>query len=138
MEDYVHYCSGHSHRVEHGIVLGFYLRAFSICSEEFLDEEIRHIVTSFRNLGYPKGHLLNLKKNCIPENTKTTNSKKDIRYITIPNSKTAETIARHLEKRDVKIAFTADKMTSEMLAKKGKVMIDNSVVHKIPCGTCHR
>ena len=37
-QDYVHFWSGHSERVKSGIVIGFFLRAFRICSEDFLEE----------------------------------------------------------------------------------------------------
>ena len=61
-EDYVHYFSGHSERIKNGIVIGFFLRAYRICSEEFLQEEITHIFKTFEKLCYPKGYLARMKK----------------------------------------------------------------------------
>ena len=39
-ESYVHFYSRHNDRVKSGIVLGFFLRAFRICSSDFIDDEI--------------------------------------------------------------------------------------------------
>ena len=61
-EDYVHYYSGHSERVKSGVVIGFFLRAFRICDEEYLTEEIEHITETFTRLKYPKGLLIRLRK----------------------------------------------------------------------------
>ena len=61
-EDYVHFFSGHNDRVKSGIVLGFFLRAMRICSKEYLEEEIQHIMSSFMKLKYPKGYLIRLRK----------------------------------------------------------------------------
>ena len=123
-------------------MLGFFLRAYRICNEEYLKEEIQHIVASFTKLSYPKGLLLNLKRKAISirEKTKTTtNRKKDLRYISIPNSKASETIANQLETTDVKVAFTTGRKINDMLSKREKInQTEHSVVYKIPCGTCHR
>ena len=61
-EDYVHLFSGHSERVKNGIVIDFFLRAFRICSEDFLQEEINHIFQTFQRLHYPKGYLIRMRK----------------------------------------------------------------------------
>ena len=61
-ECYVHFYSGHRDSVKQGIIIGFFLRAYRTCSEEFLDDEIQHIISSFTKLKYPKGLLLDLKR----------------------------------------------------------------------------
>ncbi|XP_063871036.1 uncharacterized protein LOC135106189 [Scylla paramamosain] len=39
-DDFIHYLSAHSMRVKSGVIIGFYLRAFRICSNNFLEQEI--------------------------------------------------------------------------------------------------
>ena len=70
-ECYVHYYSGHSDRVKRGVVIGFFLRAYRICSKEFLEEEIEHIMSSFTKLKYPKGLLISFE-------TKSHKHKKEV------------------------------------------------------------
>ena len=49
-EDYIHFYSAHSNRVKSGVVIGFYLRAYRICSEEYLNAELSHIQEIFKEL----------------------------------------------------------------------------------------
>ena len=82
-----HQHRGHSEWVKRGIVLGFFLRAYRICSKEYIDEEIQHIISSFTKLKYPKGFLLNLKTKALQIRRRFTTYItiyiQDIRYITI-------------------------------------------------------
>jgi len=136
-EDYVHFFSGHSDRVKRGVVLGFFLRALRICSKEYLEEEIQHIISSFTKLKYPKGLLLNLKKKAtiIRNKSKTAKTrKKDVRYISIPNSKIAETIAHQLETTGIRVALTSGRKLGEMVTQKKTQHNDISVVYQVPCG----
>ena len=111
-ECYVYFYSGHNDRIKRGIVLGFFLRAYRICSAEYIDEEIDHIISSFTKLKYPKGLLLNLKTKALNIRKKPSKPKKknkDERYLTIPNLKPAETIASQLEQTGFKVAVTSGK-----------------------------
>ena len=140
-ECYVHFYSGHSDRVKRGVVIGFFLRAFRICSKEYLDEELEHIISSFTKLKYPKGFLLNLKQKALHIRTKSKigKKKKDERYLTIPISRPAETIASQLETTGFKVAFTSGKKVGDMFTKKKRDNTqDKSVVYKVPCGACDK
>ena len=53
IDSYVHWLSCHESHVKFGILKGFFLRAFRLCSPEYLDEEIAHIRKIFKTLGYP-------------------------------------------------------------------------------------
>ena len=140
-ECYVHFYSGHSERVKRGVVIGFFLRAYRICSEEYIEEEIKHIISAFTKLKYPRGFLVNLKKKALDIRKRSRTGKKtnkDERFITIPISKPAETIAKRLETTGFKVAFTSGKNVGNMLAIREKPQrIENkSVVYKVPCGAC--
>ena len=142
-ESYVHFYSGHSDRVKRGIVIGFFLRAYRICSKEYLDEEIQHIISSFSKLKYPKGLLFDLKQKAlnIKRRAKTGKKKKeDERYITIPNSKPGHTIANDLEKTGFKVAFTSGAKVGDILNKPKTTdkKRDKSVVYRVPCGSCSK
>ena len=75
----------------------------------------------------------------IRNKNKTKKANKDVRYISIPNSKAAETVAKELETTGVKVALTSGKKLGDMLSKKR--VPDHrgmSVVYKIPCGACDK
>ena len=113
-----------------------------ICSEEYLDDEIQHIISSFTKLKYPKGLLLDLKRRALnirKKSPKAKAKKKDERYLTIPKSKPAETIAIQLEKTGFKVAFTAGRKVGDLMKARTKdVSTDKSVVYKVPCGSCRK
>ena len=57
-DDFVHFFSSHSRRVKQSVVVGFFLRAYRVCSPEFLDTEFQNIMQAFSKLEYPVGFLL--------------------------------------------------------------------------------
>ena len=138
----MHYYSGHSDRVKRGVVIGFFLRAYRICRKEFLEEEIEHIMSSFTKLKYPKGLLISLKQKAINIRKKSTTRRpknKDERYLTIPISKPAETIANELEKTGFKVAFASGKKVGDVVKKTTADKSQNkSIVYKVPCGVCNK
>ena len=135
-------------RYKRGIVIGFFLRAFRICSPEYLSDEINHIVSKFTQLKYPRGLLIQLKKKAQdiwsrpPNRPRETRNKENepARRISIPNFNGVDTIAQTLEETGVKVAITTGRKSGEILTKKNKSKDINtsSVVYQIPCGGCHR
>ena len=145
-EDYIHYFSGHHERYKRGIVIGFFLRAYRICSEEYLDEELKHIFKRFSALKYPQGLLVHLKKKAKeiierPRTKKPTETKtKPITHITVPNFKSVDTLVNYLQKAGVKITIATGRKTRDILGNKCSERSENSksVVYKIPCGGCNK
>ena len=84
-----------------------------------------------------KRKALNIRKRSATTKTKT----KDERYITIPNSKTAVTIAKELETTGFKVAITSRKKVGDMMTKsreQKRNTNDNSVVYQVPYGSCDK
>ena len=72
--DFIHYYSSHSQRTKTGAILGFFLRAFRICSREYLKDELEYIREVFTKLGYPLGLLYKLEKKAIKIRSRTSHS----------------------------------------------------------------
>ena len=146
-EDYVHFYSGHSDRVKSGIVIGFFFRAFRVCDEEFLNDEIEHIYTSFMKLKYPKGFLIKQKeiakriRNRTQKERKTDESRKR-KWLSIPNFKEANDISRTLEKAGMNVAIDSGTKIGEMIQRRRTKTLSetntNSVVYEIPCKGCSK
>ena len=146
-EDYVHFFSGHNERVKNGIVIGFFLRAFRICSEDFLSEEIRHIFDTFERLQYPKGFIIRMKKKAEQirnssyqdKQNKKQEQKKRGRFISIPCSKQADSIAACLRAAGTNVAIVSGKKIDNLVRPKISKSRSDSVVYKIPCsGSCNK
>ena len=97
-DDFVHYLSRHSERTKTGTVIGFFLRALRICSEEYIQHDFQYIFDTFKKLGYPYGLLQRLKKkaNEIFMRSTRNNGKKKKEYISVPSTARGEIITKNL------------------------------------------
>ena len=145
-DDFIHYLSAHDMRTKSGVVLGFYLRAYRICSDEFIDEKIKYIISAFKRLRYPEGLLLKLKHKAIKIVTRNKKNedcdagKNSTRYyICVLNSSKAHIINRELTKSGLKIATTTGRKIGDVVkTKETRMTNDNSVIYSIPCKGCNK
>ena len=148
-EDYIHFYSGHHIRYKRGVVIGFFLRAYRICSPEYLTDELAHIFSKFTELMYPKGLLIQLKRKAQeiwsrPPSSRTREARnKDSEptgRISIPNFGGVDTIAKALEDTGIKVAITTGRKSGEILkgGQRSKELNTASVVYQIPCGGCQK
>ena len=152
-EDYIHYYSGHNERYKRGVVIGFFLRAYRVCSPEYLQEEIEHIFKRFQQLKYPKGLLMTLKKKAQKIRERATddttrNARQNARreeksrtLICIPNFQDVDVIARYLDKAGFRTVIGTGEKSGDILKYKcsgNRTCNEKSVVYRIPCGTCDR
>ena len=130
-----------------GIVIGFFLRAFRICSEDFLEDELKHIFDTFDRLHYPKGFLLRMKqkaeeirrRSAEEKRKRRQEEKKRGRYISIPNSTHADSISRQLRSNGSNVTIVSGRKVENLTQPKPEKKDSNSVVYKIPCsGPCNK
>ena len=139
-EDYIHYFSAHSKRTKSGVVIGFFLRAMRICSNENLKEEYDHIVHIFLQLKYPKAFIVDCFNKAKRIKTRTNHinqetPKKDM--IVVPRSKYSETISKAVKRTGLQvIEKSGQKIGSIVAPKLSKCRNEESLVYKIPCGGC--
>ena len=138
--DLIHYYSAHSDRIKSGVIIGFFLRAFRVCSEEHIDEEVNYIFKVFSDLGYPEGLIHRLRRKALKiRGRRTEDTKGNEEYITVPNSKYSGEIGHLLRKAGINVACsTGEKIGAIVRRKEGYrgVKVDDSVVYQIPCGNC--
>ena len=149
-DDFVHYFSGHSRRVKKSTVVGFFLRAFRICSPEFLDPELQNIMESFRKLQYPTGFVLMMQKRAYtihrratsqqdggdtPPIPPTSSEPNPIR-LTLPTCPLIDQI-QHLAGSAIKISTkTGIKVGDLVKVKRPAHQRPTSEVYTVPCSTC--
>ncbi len=139
--DYVHFYSDTNCKTKSGIVIGFYLRALRICSEEYLEEEFNNIFHSFIDLKYPPYFILKAR-NKAKQIYLRNNTKEDCdRRVVLPKSCVAQNISPWLSKANINIVQTSS-LTIGNLVKKGKKNINRDVrkacVYQIPCQNCDK
>ena len=139
-EDFIHFLSAHPQRIKSGIVIGFFLRAFRICSPEHLTEELNHIIKTFCDLAYPKGLILKWKRKArsIHERKNTNSSKDQKTRIVAPNCKFNTHLQLLLSTSNTEIVTASGTKIGDMIRKKNKpTKTKDSVVYAIPCGGCN-
>ena len=132
------------------MVIGFFLRALRICSEDSLQEEIEFIIESFRKLKYPLAELILLKEkaNKIMARARASTDvnqpeptlEKPTTTVIVPNSAISEPL-RTLLNPTVSVVTTGGQKLGGLLKTKRKTKDNHnnqSMVYRIPCGVCHR
>lgn len=143
-DDFIHYLSAHSRKTKTGVVIGFFLRAIRICSEEYIEEENKYIVQAFKKLRYPEGLILKLKKKAVEimnRSERNSNNETERRkFLTVPNSNMAHILDDYLTKTtDLKIATSSGTKIGDIVKEKREKDVNkNSVIYKIPCGGCQK
>ena len=133
--------SAHDERTKTGVVIGFYLRALRVCSEEYIDEEIEYINRAFSKLGYPKGMLaLSLSKaRGIIERKEIEKQTIKNTYIVVPDSTLARSLSTALRSTGTVVVCDSGKKISELVApKRDGCSNENSIVYRIPCNGCDK
>ena len=142
-EDYVHYLSAHSERVKSGIVIGFFLRALRVCSDEFLEPEIAHIFEVFDRLKYPKAFITRCLRKAKKIRGRSTHSTRDRiarKVLVVPNNKQTFNIGRSLRNAGIKLVESTGTKISDIIKKKSDStgQDQDSIVYRVPCGGCAR
>ena len=136
-DDLIHFYSAHSTRVKSGEVIGFYLRALRICSPCFIQEELDYIVRSFLRLKFPLAMLIRLQKKA--KNIFQRGKRQDRRQhvvIVAPTSEVTEKVTRSMG-TEVSVVTRSGSKIGALVRKNTHTTNNDSVVYKIPCGTCN-
>ena len=121
--NHIHFYSHHNNNTQRGIIIGFYLRALSICSSKYLNEEFIHIENYFLNLQYPKSFIHFAKPKALKIHNKNQTNAYSLshktssphRYITLPNNSSFHSIINNLNKLNIKTTFLTSKMICELV-----------------------
>ena len=127
-DDFVHYFSTHSRRTKSGIVIGFFLRAYRICSAEYLKDELEYITRTFRRLRFPEALIINLqaKARKIKEKAdrrtrseRTTEENKDDKQtvLVVPHSRYADSVSKQMAP-EVKMVTSAGKKLGQIVKRR--------------------
>jgi hypothetical protein len=133
--DFVHFYSAHDSRTKTGIIIGFFLRAYRICSDDYLQDEITYIRNTFIRLKYPLNIVDKAHKNAkkIFFRPKSDEKKKS-KYIIAPY--------RISTNREINIAVIPGRKISNLVKEKTVNTIHDTEkapgVYRIPCTQCDK
>ena len=147
-ENYIHYYSHHSPNTKANIVTNMFSRALKICDPPYLDQEIDHILLTFKNLGYPQFFL----RKCLSRANRQwynprppRNSPNHNNYLTLPFSSEFINIQKSISnvntktpgKENIDLAFKYSNTLRNRLVRNNSKINDKKVgVYCIPCLDC--
>ena len=129
--------SCHDDKIKEGVFKGFILRAKSICSEEYLDEEIKFIKDVFIENGYDEGRLDKIIK--VTEKKKARKKESsDKRYASLPwVPGLSQKLKKIFRKADCVISFKSPRNLESILTSKNKPQLPRNSqpgVYFVPTG----
>ena len=139
---YIHYFSNHEYGVKTSVFMGMFSRAFSICSMDFLELEIRKIYSIGMNLKYPLEFLEKCKNKVLKNlDSHSVELEKTLEFgnvITLPYHPTFRNLKFNLKKLNIKLIFTyEEKIKSKLISNKPLDKRQNGV-YSIVCKNCNK
>ena len=143
-DDLINFHSHHHIKIKTGIIIGFYLRAFRICSPGYLQNELHQIENTFTSLHYPSHiiHHARRKAHIIYKKSTTTKNTQDInnptRRIILPTNNISTNLSQNNHKfQQFNIVPTTSKTIAQIITKNTTKHTDTTAgVYKIPCAIC--
>jgi hypothetical protein len=138
VDNYLHAFSDAEMTVKIGVIAGMFLRAYRICSPEFLDEEIKYIREVFNKLGYSefminKGLFRGRKTFFCGEKSEPINNKFE-NVLVIPRCEVRDL---NLIPSDVKVIFKKGVCIGDLVRSKNNTSrIESTGIYAIPCNGC--
>ncbi|XP_053634857.1 uncharacterized protein [Cherax quadricarinatus] len=137
--DLTHFYSSQDTKTKRGIIIGFFLRAYRICSPEFLDEECTYIHQTFTELHCPSFFIKDCKKRALQIiNSPRTNTTPN-KVIILPNSQVALNVSKVLSQANTRVAIASSTSIKDLTRTKSNHHEPvNAGVYTIPCGGCDK
>ena len=140
---YIHSFSNHPDNVKTNIISNLFLRGYNICSNEFIDEEIKYVYSTFKNLGYSmrfidKAHF-KARRTYFTRSSNDQNLNKKINAtLVLPNLPDLNTIRKIANNLNVRVAVKSDKTIKNELMTSSKIKTINktSGIYNIKCDEC--
>ena len=135
--------SDHDPKILNGIFKGFVHRAYSICSEKYIETELEFLINVFEENGYNRKELERMANQIKAKRSNTSiqiNERPDssqMKLVTLPwVSGLSPRLRKEYKKAGYKVVFKSGKNLERILTSRNKSKLpDNSYpgVYKIPC-----
>ena len=143
--DLIHFYSHHHNKIKSGLVIGSYLRAFRICSPQFLQDELTYIHNTYKSLQYPHYFIQRAKNKAfqIHNKNKATNTLPlpsfPNRPIILPNNQTSASLQEIQSKIGLRIVNTTSRTIRQILHRPAKsISPSESGIYEVPCSSCSK
>lgn len=126
--------SCHDDQIKYGVFKGFLYRAKSICSTNYIDQEIKFLISVFEENGYSRKILCDIAYN---PHTKPRNNP-DAKFVSLPMvPNLSQKLKKVFSKINYKVSFKSPRNLNSILTSGNKDSLPKNSypgVYKIPCG----
>ena len=139
---YLHYFSNHSINVKLATIANMFMRAYKICSPEFIDIEIKYLFKVFYKLGYPKilidkAHYK--ARNRFYSDSNTTKSFNFENILVIPELDDNIQLKKIANKLNINLVVKGNDKIGDILNNNNLSSTDadtGGVIYQVKCGDC--
>ena len=139
---YIHSFSLHSKNVKKSVISSMFLRAYRLCSPQYLDNEIDTIKTTFLNLRYDMTFIEHAHKKARKTYYSIDNLRdfnvKDKKIVCVPYSNKLEHLQSNLQKTEYRIVFKYPNSSHRLLIRNKPLNENDACVYRIPCKDCNK
>ena len=140
---YVHAFSNHASDVKLGVISNIFLRAYKVCDNKFLKDEIEAISNSFHKLGYGarfirKGHS-KARRRFYHINMKRTSLQDSKPFLVLPQTGHDNAfLKKSLDKCNITGVFRNTNTLMKYMRKPTESDMPKPCIYEIPCKNCER
>ena len=135
---YIHYYSNHSEQVKKATFSSMFLRALSICSPEYIDEEFDKIFSIAEKLRYPRYFIeCSLRKAQRTFYSELAREPFDNHnLIVLPYSDTLKDVPKFCKNFNINVVFRFSNTLKNILVKNSPKVSDGCI-YEVPCKDCN-
>ena len=139
VSSYIHFYSDHSKQIKMSTFSSMFLRAYRVCSPEFLDIEIETIFNISEKLKYPK-HFIDCALQKARRTFYSVTARKEFdsrNLLVLPYSNALSNVPRFCKAFNINVVFRFTNTLKQILIKNSP---ENSLgcVYRIPCHDCNK
>ena len=140
---YIHAFSNHSIDVKLGVISNIFLRAYKVCEMEYLDEEIKTIISSFKKLGYGmkiinKG-LIKAKRKFYHNRNNISFNEDNKTFLILPQTfNNNKFMTNYLSKCGIKGVYKNTNTIKKVIGNQQSLAASKPCIYRIPCNNCNK
>ena len=138
---YIHAFSKHSFKIKLATISNIFLRAYNVCSNIYIDEEIDYIFKSFNRLGYNFRTISNAhfkaRKSYFKVNTNYNFNSNSVNYLVLPFLENSTDINDIAKSFNISIVNRSNTTLKSILKNNCRSSNDEGgAIYQIKCGSC--
>nr|XP_053634276.1 uncharacterized protein LOC128689811 [Cherax quadricarinatus] len=136
--DLLHFYSHHDTKTKRGVIIGFFLRALRICSNEFLEEECTIIEQVFFKLHYPRHFIRDCRRRALNIFNTPREDTAEKRYIVLPTNSIAKHVSNIFSNTSFQVSTSTTTTIKDITSDRQDKLPPSAGAYISPCNDCNK